>query len=80
MLLSTPGGILSTGRTEERWPPEFMRMIALLAETSADIDIGLHCSRCKENLVGRNAREDRQWRLECACRTFVGANPLPKGN
>lgn len=67
-------------RTEERYPPEFMRMIAVFADTSADTRIGLHCSECKQDFVGKNARADNQWRIECACRTITGGNPLPKAH
>jgi hypothetical protein len=76
----TPGGMISTGREEVRVSPEYLRMVAVLAETSAEIELGLHCTRCAQDLVGKNARADTQWIMECACRTFIGANPLPRGN
>lgn len=60
-------------------PPEYLRMIAVLAETSGEMDLGLHCSKCGQDLIGKNGRFDRQWVMECACRTFVGGNPLPTG-
>lgn len=71
ILIPTVGG-----RTEVKLPMEYMQMLAVLAETSADIDLGLHCSRCKENVVGKNARGDNRWIMECACRTYIGTNPL----
>jgi hypothetical protein len=74
-----PDGVLGT-REEIRVPPEYMRMVAVFAETSADIDLGLHCSRCGQDLVGKNARADTRWIMECACRTFIGGNPLPQAN
>lgn len=79
--LWTPGGLVNVGeRVEVRVPPEYMRMVAVLAETSSDIGLGIHCSRCGQDLVGKNARADTQWIMECACRTFIGANPLPRAN
>jgi hypothetical protein len=63
-------------REEVTIPPEYAKMLAVFADTSSQIDLGLHCSRCKQDLVGKNARLDTRWILECACRTFVGGNPL----
>lgn len=68
--------ILIPGRQTVKLPMEYMQMLAVLAETSAEISVGLHCSQCKENIVGKNARGDNRWIMECACRTFVGTNPL----
>lgn len=76
----TPGGMITTEREEIRLPPEYCRMLAVLADTSGEIDLGLHCSRCNQDLVGKNARADTAWILECACRTFIGANPLPRAS
>lgn len=69
--------IMIKERQEVRLPPEYMQMLAAFAETSGDIDLGLHCSQCKQNVVGKNGRSDSRWIMECACRTFIGANPLP---
>lgn len=68
--------MLSTERELQILPPEFLRMLAVLGETAGDIEIGLHCSKCKQDLVGKNARADNQWTIECACRTFKGSNPI----
>ena len=68
--------ILIPGRETVNLPPEYLRMIAVLAETSSEVDLGLHCSRCHENVVGRNGSGDRRWIMECGCRTFVGKNPI----
>jgi hypothetical protein len=65
-------------REEVPVPPEYLKMIAVLAETSGRMQLGLHCSRCGQDLVGKNAPSDRRWMMECACRTFIGANPLPR--
>lgn len=75
-LLWTPGGFTATEREEVCLPPEYMRMLAVFGETSGQIDLGLHCSRCKQNVSGKNATADKHWTMECACRTFIGANPI----
>lgn len=74
----TGGGIL-VGRQEQELPTEYMQMLNALAETSGVVDIGLHCSRCKEDLRGRNGHGDARWIMECACRTFVGVNAARQG-
>ncbi len=64
-------------RIEVHWPPEFMRQLAIFVVTCTDTQLGVRCERCKEPLQGQNAREDNYWRMECACRTYLGRNPLP---
>jgi len=56
--------------------PAYLKMVAVLAETSQQFDLGLHCSRCKQNLRGVNGHGDKRWVMECACRTFTGKNPF----
>ncbi len=76
-LIFTPGGgVVNTERLEEYLPPEYLRMLVVMADTSAQIDIGLHCSRCGQDLMGMNNPSDTHFRMECACRTFTGKNPM----
>jgi hypothetical protein len=78
-MIWTPEGFatgLPNERTVHRLPPEYMQMLAVFAHTSSDIDAGIHCSRCKHDIVGKNASADNAWRMECECRTFIGANPI----
>lgn len=75
-----PSGALYVRREEVRLPPEYAQMLAALAETSGVIDLGLHCSRCQQDVRGGNATADNRWLMECACRTFVAGNPLPRAN
>jgi len=72
------GNVLNVGRTEVELPVEYMQMLAAFAETSAVVDLGLHCSRCGQDLRGANGRSDSRWTMECACRTFIGANALTR--
>lgn len=59
-----------------RLPAEYMKMIAVLAETSSTVHIGLHCSQCNQDISGKNATADKGWIMECACTTYIGANPI----
>jgi len=77
--LYTPHGMVNLDRTEIALPPEYMRMLAVMADTSADVGIGLHCVKCKQDVRGSNTGTDSKWRLECGCRTFIGKNPMVQG-
>lgn len=68
--------IIVPNRETVNLPPEYLRMLAVLAETSGEVDLGLHCSRCHENVTGKNGSGDRRWIMECGCRTFIGKNPI----
>lgn len=76
LILAPNGGILSRERERVVLPPEFLKMLAVLGDTGAQIDLGLHCARCKQDLVGRNGTHDAEWTLDCECRRFVGENPM----
>lgn len=75
-LIYTPSGVVNTERQEIHWPIEFMRMLAIFAANCEEIQLGVRCERCKEPLNGKNARADNFWHMECACRTYIGRNPL----
>lgn len=77
-LIYTPdAGVVNTARKEEHWPPEFMKHLATFASTCETTHLGIVCNHCRQALQGANAREDNYWRMECACRTYIGRNPLP---
>ena len=77
-LIYTPTGVVNTEREEIFWPPDFMRMLAIFAANCEDIKLGIRCDLCQQMLQGQNAREDTMWKMECACRTYRGRNPLPE--
>lgn len=58
-------------------PPEYLKMLAVFADTSEDMHLRLVCSLCKEDIGGRNHKGDLRWKMGCTCRSFVGGNPLP---
>jgi hypothetical protein len=77
-LLYTPdGGVVNTERQEVHWPLEFMRMLAIFARNCDDAKLGVHCAGCKQPLQGQNSTSDNFWKMECACRTYIGRNPIP---
>lgn len=75
-IFTPGGGVIETERPEIHWPAEFMRMLAIFAANCGDIQLGIRCERCQQPLDGRNARSDNFWRMECACRKYIGKNPL----
>jgi len=72
----TPGGMVDTERQEVQVPAQWLQACADFAEDAADIGWGLHCSRCKQDISGRNASADKHWKLECACRTYIGNSSM----
>ena len=76
MTLFAPDGNVLRVRTEEHWPPEFMQMLAVFALSCSDTHLGVFCEQCQQTLQGSNARSDNYWKMECACRTYLGRNPL----
>lgn len=74
-LILTPGGVVNTDREEVALPPEFLEMIGVFGNVAGDLGWGLHCTRCQQDLKGSNARQDRLWKLDCGCRSYVGRNP-----
>lgn len=82
-MLYGPNGSVMEARHQEHWPPEFMKFLALFAETCTEHGLTLVCRRCKSageydgmELSGANAREDNYWKMECSCRTYIGRNPM----
>jgi hypothetical protein len=69
-----PDGSIVTQRQVVRLPAGFMKTLAAFADVSAEIDLGLHCSRCKQDIRGENHSQSARWTMECECRTFVGEN------
>ncbi len=56
---------LSQGLTE--WFRQF-------ADVAAHFKLGLHCSKCKGDVTGRNGDLDRTFSVACNCREFIGSN------
>lgn len=62
---------------------EWFAQCALFAESQK---IGLYCSVCKADIVGKNGEHDRVFTATCGCREWVGANreyrpePTPRVN
>lgn len=77
LIYMPDGGAISTERPEIHWPIEYMRMLAIFAANCEEARLGLHCMNCKQPLNGTNARSDNFWHMECACRKYIGRNPLP---
>jgi len=75
-VLYTPHGAVNLSRETVSVPPEYLKMLAVMADTSADIGIGLHCTKCKQDIRGANSGNDARWTVECGCRTFSGRNPF----
>ena len=73
----TPDGIVSLGGQQA----QRVELSAGLVEWLCQLDpfcrkfgLGLHCSHCGGDLVGKNGSNDRTFSVSCGCREFVGPN------
>lgn len=78
-LIFTPSGVIDTERPVVQMNPHVAVKLAIFAEVAGELEWGLHCSRCKQDISGKNAREENDWRMDCGCRTYVGRNPHKVG-
>ena len=74
-LIFTPAGVVDTERPVVEMHPSVAVKLAIFAEVAGELGWGLHCSRCKQDVVGHNAKEDTRWRTDCGCRTYMAKNP-----
>jgi hypothetical protein len=60
---------------------EWLRQFSDFAE---HFQLGIHCSRCQADLVGKNSDSDKVFTVACKCREFIGTNrdyiPPPQVN
>jgi len=83
-FLWTPDGLQTIGTTApERVElrPGVMEWLRQFADVATKLGLGLHCAKCGNDLIGRNADSDKTFSVTCGCREFIGANreyrPLP---
>lgn len=73
----TPDGAHQIGEsTAERVElrPGVMEWLRQFADVAAALKLGLHCAKCKKDLIGRNADNDKSFTVLCECRQFVAEN------
>ena len=74
--LWTPNGLKTVGKPLERVElrPGLTEWFRQFVEVAAHFSLGLHCSKCGADIVGRNADSDRSFSVACGCREFIGMN------
>ena len=75
--LWTPDGVQMLGtqqpeRIELR--PGVLEWLRQFADVAAALKLGIHCSLCKADLVGRNRDSDKTFSVTCGCRELIGTN------
>lgn len=73
----TPGGVRVLGgqplrRVELR--PALMEWLVQMSDFAEYQNIGMHCSLCGADLVGKNGQSDKTFSVACNCREWVGGN------
>ena len=74
--LWTPDGLKTVGKSLERVElrPGLMEWFRQFADVAEHISLGLHCSKCDGDVVGRNGENDHTFSVACGCREFIGMN------
>lgn len=72
----TPDGVVNLGATVERVELRkgIMEWLRQFSDVATALGLGMHCSKCKADIVGKNADSDRVFSVTCGCREFVGEN------
>ncbi len=76
----TPNGIVnldgkpSTTRQRVELRPGLVEWLRQMNDFAAHFQLGLHCSKCGADVIGKNADTDRVFSAACGCREFVGLN------
>lgn len=69
--------LLIQAREPIELPNELMLWLRTFAEFASEARMGLHCSICKQDLVGGAAfYGDLKLTMKCGCRDFVGVDPV----
>lgn len=78
MKIFAPDGSIVTQRQTVRLPSGFMKTLAAFADVASELNLGLHCSKCKQDVGGQNNSASPNWAMECECTTFVGGGARPQ--
>lgn len=74
----TPDGIrkidAKAAERIELMPGQLERLIQF-GDVAAAFELGIHCTLCSADLVGKNATSDRVYSVSCGCRDFMGNAP-----
>ncbi len=72
----TPDGVHVLGKPVERVElrAALMEWFVQFADFAEHFALGIHCSKCGKDVIGKNADTARVLAVVCGCREFVGLN------
>jgi hypothetical protein len=70
-----PGQGVQRTRTPEELPWQVMLRTMEYATIAQQFGLGLHCSRCSQDIVAKNAETDPVLKMRCGCRELWSVNP-----
>lgn len=77
-VLWTPNGPVDLENTKKpdrvELRPGIMEWFRQASDVFTSLKIGMHCSICKADIVGKNADTDKVFSFSCGCRDFIGGN------
>lgn len=76
-VIWTPDGMVTIGekqneRVELR--PGVGEWLRQFQDVATALNLGLHCSLCDADIVGKNSDDDRVYSVACGCREFIWTN------
>ncbi len=75
--LWTPDGMHTIGaKAAERFElkPGIMRWLEQFADVAQFLKLGVYCSLCKCDMIGKNSPNDSRFTVTCGCRELVAEN------
>lgn len=78
-LLWTPDGVKTLGlggkpRERVELRAGVMEWLRQFADVASHLKLGVHCSLCQSDLVGKNSDAAKIYVVTCGCREFIGPN------
>lgn len=78
MLIHPNGKRIVPSDARVEIPQAHMAAFREFAEFAAHYRLGIHCSVCGNDLIGRNADQDSRHSVACTCREFIAVNDRPE--
>ena len=76
-MIWTPSGPQSldgSRRSRVELKPALIEWLVQFSDFAEYYKLGLHCSECGSDLIGKNSESDKVFSAVCNCREFVGGN------
>ena len=73
-VIWTPSGMIGARLERVELTPGLIEWLAQFDLFAQKFGLGLHCSKCHADLVGKNHENAKVFSAACGCREFIGHN------